>query len=90
MNVRFVSDHLVRRTGFTLDIRSTSCSDVVCDETVQEVIIPGGQWLQDVLASYKTSDGNYPNNACQYWNIITDENRVHVISFYVVLTITQG
>ena len=91
VDVTFTSNGSVRKSGFTLDIRSTSCTEAaalgadieICDETVEEVMVPGGGFLQDALATYRGNDGNYPNNACQYLNIITDENWVHIIYFYI-------
>ena len=50
-----------------------------CDESAQEVQIPAGETNQGALVTNSENDGNYPNNACQNWNIITDENQVLVL-----------
>ena len=79
MNVEILGGD--RGSVFTLDVRSTSSCTVqegFCDETVQEVMVPGGGFLQGAIATHRGSDGNYPNNACQYWNVITDENQVYL------------
>ena len=74
-----------------LDVRSLPCEERVkikntmygihtiekpksCD--AQEVEIAAGQVLADALVSTTGSWGRYPNNACQGWNIIADENQV--------------
>ena len=73
MDVRFDSNSNGRDIGFTLDARSTSC-----DYGVKEVRIAAGEVLEDALVSDTDSDGLYPNNAWQKWNIITDENQVNI------------
>ena len=50
-----------------------------CDDSAQEVQIPTGETLQGALVTDTENDGNYPNHACQTWNIIADENQVHVL-----------
>ena len=73
MDVRFDSNSNGRDIGFTLDARSTSC-----DYGVKEVRIAAGEVLEDALVSDTDSDGLYPNNAWQKWNIITDESQVNI------------
>ena len=51
-----------------------------CDESVEEVELAARQFLQGALVSDTESDGNYSNNACQTWNIITEENKVNYAS----------
>ena len=48
-----------------------------CDP--QEVQIAAGQVFPGALVINTESDGNYPNNACQHWNIIADENQVYLL-----------
>ena len=57
-----------------------------CDEyrLIQEIQIATGQVLPGALVTNTESDGDYPNNACQQWKIIADENQVRSI-FYVIL-----
>ena len=69
MDVRFTSDEYVTGTGFTLDIRSTLC----------KVVIVAGEFLQGALVTDTDTGGNYPNNACQNWTIIADENQVYLV-----------
>ena len=93
MDVTFTCDYSERRTGFTLDIRSTLCSDLEnseedegdevtsedCDDqTAQELVIAAGEVLEGALVT-NTEDGNYPNHACQNWNIMADENQVDFV-----------
>ena len=73
VNVRFTSDNRDRRSGFRLDVRSTSCDSV--DSTVKKVTVATGEVLEDTLVSVNYPN-SYPNNAWQQWNIITDENQV--------------
>ena len=49
-----------------------------CDDSAQEVHIPTGETHYGALITDTENDGNYPNHACQNWNIIADENQVHV------------
>ena len=98
VDVRFTSDSSFRYSGFGLNIRSIPCTDrenfpetesteefggwnYGCD--TQEVHIAAGEVLEDAIVTNTESDGNYPNNACQEWNIIGDENQVYMISFKV-------
>ena len=53
-----------------------------CVQSAQEVVVAGGEVLQGALVSDTGHDGKYPNNACQNWNIRTDENQV----YYVIIT----
>ena len=57
-----------------------------CDESVQEVQITTGQVLPGAIVTNTENDGNYPNNACQIWNIAADENQVQI---YVVFQSMQ-
>ena len=69
-----------RGSVFTLDVRSTSSCTVkedFCDDTVQAVRVGAGEVLLGALSTHQNDDGNYPNNVCQYWNVITDENQVY-------------
>ena len=50
-----------------------------CD--AQEVQIAAEQVLQGALITNTENDGNYPNNACQNWNIIANENQVNMLFF---------
>ena len=94
MDVTFTSDSTERRTGFTLDIRSTLCSDLesseedeedeetsvdCADRTAQELFIPAEVLLEGALISDTENDGKYPNYACQNWNILTQENQVYFV-----------
>ena len=47
-----------------------------CDE--QRTEITAGEVLTGALAINTGNDGNYPNNACQQWNVIADENHVNI------------
>ena len=47
-----------------------------CDE--QRTEITAGEVLTGALVIHTGNDGNYPNNACQQWNVITDENQVNI------------
>ena len=94
MHVKFTSDSLQRRRGFTLDIRSTLCSGLDnsevdssetpedCNDPAQEIRIAKGEVLQGAL-SVKTEgygyNAYYLNDACQKWNIITDKNQVYIL-----------
>ena len=93
VDVTFTSDGTQRRTGFTLDIRSTLCSNLESseedeededtsedcgDSTAQEVLIVAGEVFEGALVT-DTEDGKYPNNTCQNWNIMADENQVYVM-----------
>ena len=96
VDVTCTSDSTTRRSGFSLDIRSASCVDLVnleeenerfyeidenCDANVQKVKVAAGQVLEGAIVSDTDSDGLYPNNACQVWDIFTDANQVHCVSF---------
>ena len=83
VNVRFTSDRSWTMRGFSLDVQSISCADRsqypqynACDESVHEVQLAEDEVQQGALVTNTQSDGNYPNNACQNWNIIADENQV--------------
>ena len=45
-----------------------------CD--TQDLQIGAEQVLEDAIVTNTENDGNYPNNECQHWNIIADENQV--------------
>ena len=49
-----------------------------CDS--QEIEIAAGEVLQGAIVTDTEDGGNYPNNACQNWNIIADENQVYIFS----------
>ena len=90
MDVRFTSDDSVTESGFSLDIRSTSCTEAAnleedkepseiidnCNDPVEEVVVAAGETLKGALVTHTESDGRYPNRACQEWKIITDETQV--------------
>ena len=85
LDVRFSSDYSKRYSGFSLDIRSTLCSDLEnphededCDGTSQDLVIAAGEFLHCALVTNSDNNGRYLNNACQNWNIMTDENQVNV------------
>ena len=90
VDVTFTSDGTQRRTGFTLDIRSTLCSNLEsseededniedCNDSIaEELVIPAAEVLEGALVT-DTEDGKYPNNTCQNWNIMADENQVYVM-----------
>ena len=52
-----------------------------CD--VQEVNLGEGEELEDAIATATESDGKYPNNAGQEWNIITSPSQVKLLLFYL-------
>ena len=90
VDVRFTSDHSRTKTGFTLDIRSTLCSEIVtpeedidvivyCEPPAQQLVINAGEVLQGALVTDTEDSGNYSNNACQKWIIRTDENMVYLV-----------
>ena len=56
------------------------CGDPLkCDpNTAQEVRIAAGETLKEALVS-ENYPNNYPNNACQRWNIMAEENQVHFV-----------
>ena len=54
--------------------RSEDCDD----RNAQEVVIVAGEVLEGALATDTEYDGNYPNHACQNWNIVADENQVYL------------
>ena len=71
---------LVLLAGSALLVR---CGDQLkCDaNTAQEVRIAAGEELKEALVS-QNYPKRYPNNACQRWNIMAEENQVHfVLSF---------
>ena len=85
VDVRFSSDYSKSYSGFSLDIRSTLCSDLEkshededCDDPARDLVIAAGEFVQGALVTNSATDGKYPNNACQNWNIMTDENQVNV------------
>ena len=45
-----------------------------CDDSAEEVVITARQVLQGAIVTDTENDGQYPNNACENWNIIADEN----------------
>ena len=47
-----------------------------CDDTAQEIVVTAGDILEGAIVTETESDGNYPNNVCQEWNIITVDNEV--------------
>ena len=77
VNVRFTSDYRVTISGFRLDVQSIPCivrenyphlaTSLGCDE--HEVQLSAGEVQHGVLASETVNLGNYPNDACQNWNI---------------------
>ena len=86
VNAKFTSDDSVRESGFTLDVQSIPCSDrdtypqhSVCDDYGQGLNIAPGEVLQAALVTDTDDDGNYPNNACQNWYIVANEDQVHVM-----------
>ena len=50
-----------------------------CD--VQEVNVGEEEKLEDAIATATDSNGKYPNNACQEWNIITSPSKVKFLLF---------
>ena len=64
VDVTFTSNASGRKSGFTLDVRSTSCTEAtalgadveVCDDTVQQVTVAADEFLQDALATYRGND----------------------------------
>ena len=56
------------------------CGDPLsCDpNTAQEVRIAAGEELKEALVS-ENYPNNYPNNACQRWDIMAEENQVHLV-----------
>ena len=83
VNARFTSDYRTAKKGFRLDVQSTPCTDLEnylqhlkCDE--QEVQLSTGEVQHAALVTEVGSYGEYPNCACQNWNIITDENEVYI------------
>ena len=74
VDVKFTSDHVLRFRGFSLDVRSISCTE--SGYHIQEVVVAAGETLEGAIVSDTGSDGNYRNNARQDWNIITDTNQV--------------
>ena len=41
-------------------------------------MVPAEEVLEGALVT-NTEDGKYPNDACQNWNIMADENQVYVV-----------
>ena len=41
-------------------------------------MIAAGEVLEGALVTDTENDGNYPNHACQNWNIVADENQVYL------------
>ena len=60
-----------------------SCGDQLkCDaDTAQEVWIAAGEELKEALVSKKYPK-KYPNNACQRWDIMAEENQVHFLLIF--------
>ena len=90
VDVRFLSDHSVSYRGFYLNIRSILCggdslnslnSDDCDDITSEELVIAAEDFLEGALVTDTEDDSSYPNNRCQNWNIMTDENQVYVLVF---------
>ena len=90
VDATFTSDFSERRSGFTLDIRSVLCSELVypededsgeyCDYiNAQDLVIAAGEILQGALVTDTENDGKYLNHECQKWNIRTDETQVYVV-----------
>ena len=73
---------LVLLAGSTLLVR---CYDPLsCDvNTAQKVRIAAGELLKEALVS-ENYPNNYPNNACQRWEIMADENQVHFVKIFEV------
>ena len=71
---------LVLLAGSTLLAR---CGDSLkCDaDTAQEVWIAAGEELKEALVSQKYPK-KYPNNACQRWDIMAEENQVHFLLIF--------
>ena len=87
VDVRFRSDYTVRYSGFSLDIRSTLYSDLGnshededCDDPAHDPVIATGEVLQGDLVTNSDNLGKYQTDACQNWNIMTDENQVYASS----------
>ena len=68
------SHDLFRFSGFSLDIRSISCTE--SGYLIQEVVVASGETVKGAIVSYTGSVDKYNNYARQDWNIITDENQV--------------
>ena len=56
------------------------CGDPLsCDaDMAQEVRIAAGETLKEALVS-ENYPNNYPNNLCQRWDIMAEENQVHSV-----------
>ena len=69
---------LVLLAGSALLVR---CGDSLkCDaDMAQEVWIAAGEELKEALVS-QNYPNNYPNNACQRWDIMAEENQVYLVS----------
>ena len=50
-----------------------------CAVFVNEVKVAAGEMLKGALVSDTENDGNYPNHACQDWDIKAQENQVYVV-----------
>ena len=80
VDVTFTTSRIGRRSGFSLDVRSSSCTELdFCDGPVQEVEITAGVTLEDAIVSDTHSNGKYRHNACQDWKITTDDNQVYIV-----------
>ena len=79
--MKFISC-LVLLAGSALLVR---CGDPLsCDpNTAQEVQIAAGEVLKEALVS-RNYPNDYPNNACQRWDIIAEENQVHFVLIFGV------
>ena len=60
-----------------------------CDESVHEVQLAENEVQQGALVTNIENDGNYPNLACQNWNIMGDPNQVYVSSSLILLSVTK-
>ena len=58
VDVAFTSDDRLRLRGFTLDVRSTSCTHAVeaCDETVREVMV-SSKWAGSISMLLSATEG---------------------------------
>ena len=80
VDVKFTSNLNGGRSGFSLDVRSTSCAwPNFCDDPVQEVVVAANETLEGAIVSHTESDGLYPTNSCQDWKITTVESQVYIV-----------
>ena len=73
---------LVLLAGSTLLARCGSILKCDADTTALEVRIAAGQKLKGALVSAYWSN-YYPNNICQRWHIMAEENQVHFVLIFV-------